>query len=59
MEASAQTLPQFFLHQAQTQPPGKVALRQKEFGIWREFTWADSYDQVFKQHYHQLVALRT
>jgi len=46
MEATAQTLPQYFLHQAQTQPSGKVALRQKEFGIWREFTWADSYEQV-------------
>ena len=46
MEASAQSLPQFFLHQAQTQPPGKVALRQKEFGIWREFSWGDSYDQM-------------
>lgn len=46
METSAVTVPQFFLHQAQTQPRGKVALRQKEFGIWREFTWADSYEQV-------------
>ncbi|MCO5179412.1 MAG: AMP-binding protein [Candidatus Promineofilum sp.] len=46
MEASAQTVPQYFLHQVQTQPPGKVAARQKEFGIWREFTWADSYEQV-------------
>lgn len=46
MEASAQTLPQFFLHQVQTQPPGKVAARQKDLGIWREFTWADSYEQV-------------
>ena len=42
----AQTLPQHFLRQAQTQPSGKVAMRQKEFGIWREFTWADSYEQV-------------
>ncbi len=46
MEASAQTVPQFFMHQVQTQPPDKVAARQKEFGIWREFTWADSYEQV-------------
>ena len=46
MDATAQTLPQFFVHQAQTQPAGKVAMRQKEFGIWREFTWADSYEQV-------------
>jgi len=42
----ATTLPQHFLRQAQTQPAGKVAMRQKEFGIWREFTWADSYEQV-------------
>ena len=46
MEATARTVPQYFLHQAQTQPPGKVALRQKEFGIWREFTWTDSYEQI-------------
>ena len=44
MDATAQTLPQYFLHQAQTQPAGKVAMRQKEFGIWREFTWNDSYE---------------
>ncbi len=42
----AQTLPQFFLRQVQTQPADKVALRQKEFGIWREFTWAASYEQA-------------
>ncbi len=46
MEAPAKTIPQYFLHQAQTQPAGKVALRQKEFGIWREFTWDDSYQQA-------------
>ena len=41
-----QTVPQHFLHQTQAQPEGKVALRQKEYGIWREFSWADSYEQV-------------
>ena len=41
-----QTVPQHFVHQVQTQPAGKIALRQKEYGIWREFTWADSYEQV-------------
>lgn len=46
MEASAQTVPQYFLHQVQHQPAGKIAMRQKEFGIWREFAWADSYEQV-------------
>jgi long-chain acyl-CoA synthetase len=24
----------------------KIALRQKDFGIWQEFTWQDSYEQV-------------
>ena len=46
MDATAQTLPQFLLRQAQTQPAGKVAMRQKEFGIWREFTWTDSYAEI-------------
>ena len=46
MEALAQTVPQYFLHQVQTQPPEKIAARQKELGIWREFTWVDSYEQV-------------
>ena len=26
--------------------PNKVALRQKEFGIWREFSWQESYENV-------------
>jgi hypothetical protein len=56
MEATAETTPQFFLHQVQTQPPGKVAMRQKEFGIWREFTWQDSYEQV-KDFAMGLIAL--
>ncbi|MCZ2113091.1 MAG: AMP-binding protein [Anaerolineae bacterium] len=46
MDSSAQTVPQYFLRQVQTQPESKIASRQKEFGIWREFTWADSYEQV-------------
>lgn len=41
-----QTIPQHFLAQVRQNPPEKVALRQKEFGIWREFTWQDSYQQV-------------
>jgi len=41
-----QTLPQYFLKQVQIHGANKVALRQKEFGIWREFTWQDSYENV-------------
>jgi long-chain acyl-CoA synthetase len=39
------TLPQHFLNQVQTRPVD-VALRQKELGIWREFSWGESYEQV-------------
>ncbi|MGB3716992.1 MAG: AMP-binding protein [Candidatus Promineifilaceae bacterium] len=41
-----QTLPQYFLNKVQEYGAGKVALRQKEFGIWREFSWEESYKQV-------------
>jgi long-chain acyl-CoA synthetase len=41
-----QTLPQYLIHTIETCGPGKIALRQKEFGIWQEFTWQESYDHV-------------
>lgn len=41
-----QTLPQYFLQSVNKYGADKVALRQKELGIWREFTWQDSYEQV-------------
>lgn len=40
------TLPQLLVGQVQTQPADKIAVRQKELGIWREFTWQDAYAQV-------------
>lgn len=40
------TLPQMFLNQMKNFESDAVALRQKEFGIWREFTWQESYEQV-------------
>jgi long-chain acyl-CoA synthetase len=40
------TLPQHLLRQVGVQPQNKVALRQKEFGIWNEFTWPESYAQI-------------
>jgi long-chain acyl-CoA synthetase len=39
------TFPKLLLHNA-AQWPREVALREKEFGIWNEFTWADYRDQV-------------
>jgi long-chain acyl-CoA synthetase len=40
-----ETFTQHFLHQAESRSD-QVALRQKEFGIWREFSWRESHDQV-------------
>lgn len=51
-----QTLPQYFLKRAQQCGDKKVALRQKEFGVWKEFTWQESYEQV-KQFCLGMIAL--
>jgi Long-chain acyl-CoA synthetases (AMP-forming) len=34
------TLPQMLRQRAQSDP-ARVAIRQKDFGIWKPFTWAD------------------
>ncbi|MFP5412771.1 MAG: long-chain fatty acid--CoA ligase [Gammaproteobacteria bacterium] len=39
------TFPKLLLHNAEGWP-GEVAMREKEFGIWNEFTWADYRDRV-------------
>src|SRR5690606_2966689 len=39
------TFPKLLLHNAQRWPD-EVAMREKEFGIWNEFTWADYRDRV-------------
>jgi long-chain acyl-CoA synthetase len=39
------TFPKLLLHNAEHWP-GEVAMREKEFGIWNEFTWADYRDRV-------------
>jgi len=35
------TIPKLFLMQAEKFGDGKVAMREKEFGIWRTITWSD------------------
>jgi long-chain acyl-CoA synthetase len=40
------TIPKLFLHQCKKYGRNKVAMREKEFGIWRPFTWQDYYDNV-------------
>ncbi|MDH3944648.1 MAG: AMP-binding protein [Anaerolineae bacterium] len=40
------TLPKNFVANYQKLGDSKVAIRQKDFGIWQEFTWKDSYENV-------------
>ena len=39
------TISQLFWHRV-THFPDKVALREKDFGIWNEYTWQDYGDQA-------------
>jgi long-chain acyl-CoA synthetase len=43
--ADEKTLPQFLLRNAQ-QRPREVAIREKEKGIWQQWTWAQYLDEV-------------
>jgi long-chain acyl-CoA synthetase len=36
--------------------PGYIAMREKDFGIWHEITWADAWDRVLTAA-HGLLAL--
>jgi len=40
------TIPKLFLSQCKRYGSNKVAMREKEFGIWRPYTWQDYYDNV-------------
>lgn len=40
------TLPKQFVENAKRYGDRKAAVRQKELGIWQEFTWQHSYEQV-------------
>ncbi len=40
------TIPKLFLNQCKKYGSNKVAMREKEFGIWRPFTWQDYHDNV-------------
>lgn len=41
-----ETLPQYLQHAAQKYGDRRVAMRKKHLGIWREFTWAESFGRV-------------
>jgi long-chain acyl-CoA synthetase len=40
------TIPKLFLQQCRRYGKDKVAMREKEFGIWRPFTWQDYLENV-------------
>jgi len=40
------TIPKLFVQTAKRYGRHKVAMREKEFGIWRPYTWEDYYDNV-------------
>ena len=40
------TIPQLFVAKARQYGSGKVALREKEYGIWQEVTWQQYYEHV-------------
>ena len=40
------TIPKLFFKQCRKYGKNKVAMREKEFGIWIPFTWQDYYDNV-------------
>ena len=40
------TIPKLFVSQCRRYGADKVAMREKEFGIWSPFTWQDYYDNV-------------
>lgn len=40
------TLPKYFLERVAQYGDKKIAVRQKDFGIWQEYTWQDAYENV-------------
>ncbi|MBX6378682.1 MAG: AMP-binding protein, partial [Clostridia bacterium] len=40
------TLPQLLHHRAQQYGSRRIALREKDLGIWQELTWQDYFDNV-------------
>lgn len=42
----AETFSQHYLHNVERFSAEKVAVRQKELGIWQEYTWCESYEEM-------------
>ena len=46
MEKKVMTFPQILLGNVNRYPDSKVAIREKDYGIWQSYTWKDYLDQV-------------
>ncbi len=46
MIESIDTFPKILLHNAQKYRDGKIAIREKDYGIWQSYSWKDYLDQV-------------
>ncbi|MFH1058544.1 MAG: AMP-binding protein [Pseudomonadota bacterium] len=46
VDIAAWTLPSLLRQNAEKYGDGKVALREKEYGIWQDFTWRQYYEHV-------------
>jgi long-chain acyl-CoA synthetase len=56
MSDIALTFPHILMENARKFPPSKIAMREKDFGIWQSYSWQDYLDQV-KDFALGLVAL--
>lgn len=45
LDPNLDTIAKYFVHMAR-QHPDQVAMRKKRYGIWREYTWSQSYARV-------------
>ena len=46
MIASIKTFPKILVHNAEKYGDSKVAIREKDYGIWQSYSWKDYLDQV-------------
>jgi long-chain acyl-CoA synthetase len=40
------TFPKILVHNATKFPPTKIAMREKDYGVWQSYSWQDSLDQA-------------
>jgi long-chain acyl-CoA synthetase len=46
MIESIDTFPKILLHNATKFPPTKIAMREKDYGVWQSYSWQDYLDQA-------------